>query len=34
LKILAKGGMRFERFLNIIQIINNYGVENKHDLIE
>jgi len=32
-KILAQGGIRFETDLNFIQRINDYNVENKHDLI-
>jgi hypothetical protein len=32
-EIFTQSGMRFEeKNLNLIQIINDYGVKNKHDL--
>ena len=31
-EIIGQGGMKFEKLSNIIQTINDYYVENKHDL--
>jgi len=33
-KSLCKIEWDLERVSNLIQIINNYGIENKHDSIE
>ena len=33
-EIVIQGEMIFENSLILIQIINDYGIENKHNLIE
>ena len=33
-EIVIQGEMIFENSLILIEIINNYGIENKHNLIE